>query len=239
MDRGLVPLRHLLGLEVVARGHAGHAVLLARFERHPLEHDLGRQVQATTVGHARLHIVEHAGAARYQQRRTGLDEHARRDVVEAAELGLAHTVLTRGVGHLHGAGGDPGGPARHAAQARRFVIALEDLGVVPGQQEGGRASGEQHRTVCGRVEGLEVLHRHLGEFGCDHHIHVARQRHGLKVRVVGDAVELQSVDPGIGHDALDGQQFGHRQLVVGGGLVGALVARDGLADIAFAPVVGS
>ena len=192
------------------------------------------------------HILLGMGTARHQQGRAGPDHHARRYVVEAAKLRLTHAHAFGRIRCPHGAGSHPHGPAGQAATGVGFQIGLKHLGVVPGQQDLRRASGHDHRLVDGRVEGFEILHRHLGQFGSQCHVDVAAYGHGVKVGVVADVRQARVEAIRLRHDVLDGLQLGHvharlhrhGQVGVGRVQAGALVAPNRLANAAFAPVVG-
>ena len=197
------------------------------------------------VGHLGGHVFLLAGTAWHQQGRARLDQHARRYFVDIAQFFLAHAHAPGGIGHFHVLWRHPGSPTGQSTAVALHVF-LENFGVVPGQQDLWRATGQHHWTVCRRVERLEVVHRHLGQFGNQRHVGVTRQGHTLKIRVIGDGRQLHAQTLRVGHHVFHGLQFGHvqasfgrhAQLGIGQRFAQTLVARQGFAHIAFAPVVG-
>ena len=96
------------------------------------------------------------------------------------------------------------------------------------------------------VEGLEVFQPDLGQASRHLHVHVPVDVHAFEIRVVVNQGQLHIEQLGLRHDVLDRLQLGHvitcfvghLQVGVTQGQAACLVARQGAADAAFAPVVG-
>ena len=193
------------------------------------------------------HVGDQLGGPWHQQAGAGLDRHTGRNFVHAAQFGLRHANPFGGLGRFHGGGSPPDRPTGQTATAEGFQVALEDDGVVPGQQYL-RCAGRQNdrATAAGRVKRLEVLYRHFSQFGHQRDIDIVLDIHGLKVRVVSNQGQPCVERHRVGHDVFDGLQLGHVktgfrrhvEIGVGQAQAGPLVFGDGTPDAAFTPVVG-
>ena len=186
------------------------------------------------------------GITGHHQRRSGLDQHARRNVVDGAQIVLAQAHALGCFGHGDGGGYGPDGPAGKLPFVVGLEVAAKDLGVVPGQQNLGRGTRKDHGLVKARVQGLEVFDADVGQLGDQLHVDVVGNFHGLEVGVVLNDRKL-GVELLRGcHDVFDGLELGdvvagfrrHLQVQVARGLAQLFIALNGAAHAAFAPVVG-
>ena len=205
----------------------------------------GGERQHAVVGHVLGHVGGGASLPRHQQGGAGLEQHARRNAVDFAQLCFGHAHQFGGVAGLEGARRDPRGPAGQGPLEQRQLL-QEAVGVVVGQQHLLHTSGQDHRLVHLRVQGLEFVQGHARQASGQSHIHVAFNGHAQEVGVVVQAGQRQTQAVGRQHDVLDGLQLGHvvaglfwhLQTAVVCGLAGALVQRNGTHHVALAPVVG-
>ena len=198
------------------------------------------------VGQMLCDVVVQPAFAGHQQGGTGGDHHPQGNAVDRAQQLDRHVQL---LGHLfgfHGAGGLPSGPGGQRPFVMGLQIALEGGGIVPRQQNLGRACGQDHGPVHGGVERLEVLQVHTREFDGDRHIDVPVDGHAFEIRVVLNQGQLGVEGLGLGHDVFHRLQLrhviprlvGHVQVAVGQRFAQGFVAGQCPAHTAFPPVVG-
>ena len=193
------------------------------------------------------HVVACFCRARHQQSRTRLDQHAWRDVVDAAQGFFAHADTPGCIADAQGAWRGPGGPAGELPFGVSLEVALKHLCVVPGQQDVRRAGCKNYRAVCRGIQRLEVGQFNIGQSGGQCNVNVAGDLHLLEVRVILDHWQFSPKGLRVGNDIFDSLQFGyihprfvgHAQIGVTGAQSLLLVSGDCPADAAFAPVVGS
>ena len=185
----------------------------------------------------------------HDQGRASFDHHARRDVIDLAQLRFAGPGLRHDIGQAHGCGGFPHRPAGQFgvfAGFKLLQVLLEDFGVVPGQQDFLRGGGKDHRFFQRGVERFEIVHGHIGQLGGNLGIHVVLDFDHIKEGVVLDDGQLRAKGFGVGDDVFHRLQLGHvelgfcrhGQIGVARAQLGFFIALNGAADTAFAPVVG-
>ena len=186
------------------------------------------------------------GRTGHQQGRSGLDQHAGWDAIDAEQLCLFHANALGRIGRLHCRGGLPGRPTGQLGAALRQQVDLEDGRVVPWQQDLWGARRQNHGPVGRRIERLEVVEFDLGEARCHADIDITRDVHCLKVRVVLHHRQRGAKRRWRRDDVFHRLQLGHiqacfcrhGQIRVARTEPGAAVLLDRTAHAAFAPVVG-
>ena len=179
-------MRHIGRGHAIALGDAGDSLIFASFDDVAPQCDFGRQCHLAVVCDLNGHIALDFVAARHQQRRAALDHHARRDVVGLPQFVLRHACLFGGIRGSHGRRRNPHCPAGQLRAIAFVQVALEYCRLIPRQQNLRISRREDHRAVDGWIERLEVVHRHLRQFGGHRHIDIAGNVDGLKERVVLD-----------------------------------------------------
>jgi len=193
------------------------------------------------------HVVAHGCRAGDQQRGACLDHDAVRNAVDVAQIFFGHAHAPRRIDRLHAARRLPGHPGGQLRVPLGQQVGREDRGIVPGQQDLGSAGGQDHRAVQRGVERPEIIDIHFGEPRGQCDVDIAVDRHGLEIRVVLDDRQCRAVGLRGCHQVLDRLELGHiharlrrhAELGVAGPQARGPVARNGAANAAFAPVVGS
>ncbi|CAG9241898.1 hypothetical protein PCAR4_110083 [Paraburkholderia caribensis] len=240
-----VPRLQLTDRHVVTVGDHRHRLLAAHADQH-----LAR------VGHVRLHREHGAfgdvGAnvfvvvigARHDDRRAGLQAHARRNLVDGHQRVGIDADLFGNRGRARALGDRVGRPRGQRTRVR-LQIALECAGVIERQEDLRLRRAENHRLLERRVQRTKFVRRHVRELGRGIDVDIVRSRHRHEVRVVRNGRQCEPVDLRVHHDVLDGLQLRnviarfhrHAQALVVRRQASRFVARDRALHVPLAPVI--